>query len=112
MSVVIIGLPEAMAKIAAIPAVAEAAGEVGLTAGKVLVAAAARARAPKLTGALASSIVPVREGVAAFKDYGGFVEFGTRYMEAQPFLGEALEDTQDTVADLVGNAAKTALYAL
>jgi HK97 gp10 family phage protein len=112
MSVVIIGLPEAMAKIAAIPAVAEAAGEVGLTAGKVLVAAAARARAPKLTGALAASIIPVPEGVAAGQDYSGFVEFGTRYMEGQPFLGEALEDTQDTVADLVGNAAKTALYAL
>jgi HK97 gp10 family phage protein len=112
MSVVIIGLPEAMAKIAAIPAVAEAAGEVGLTAGKVLVAASARARAPKLTGALVNGIWPVSEGVASVVDYSGFVEYGTRFMEAQPFLGEALEDTQDTVADLVGNAAKTALYAL
>jgi HK97 gp10 family phage protein len=112
MSIVIIGLPEAMAKIAAIPAVAEAAGEVGLTAGKVLVAGVARTRAPKLTGRMASQIVPVPEGVAALEDYSRFVDQGTRYMAAQPFLGEALEDTQDTVSDLVGNAAKTALYAL
>jgi len=111
-SVVIIGLPEAMAKIAAIPAVAEAAGEAALTAGKVLVAARARVRAPKRTGKMASGIIPVPEGVAAVVDYSRFVDQGTIYMEAQPFLEDALEETQDTVSDLVGNAAKTALYAL
>jgi HK97 gp10 family phage protein len=112
MSVVIIGLPEALAKIAAIPTVAEVAGEAGLTAGKVLLAANARVRAPKRTGKMASGIVPVPEGVAAVVDYSRFVDRGTIYMEAQPFLEDALEDTQDTIADLVGNAAKTALYAL
>jgi HK97 gp10 family phage protein len=61
---------------------------------------------------MASRIVPVPEGVAALEDYSRFVERGTRYMQAQPFLVDALEDTQDEVASLVGNAAKTALYAL
>ena len=43
-NVVILGLPQAMAKIAAIPVVAEVSGEAGLTAGKLVVAADARAR--------------------------------------------------------------------
>ena len=33
-------------------------------------------------------------------------------MAAQPFLFAALDDTQDSVSDLVGNTVKTALYAL
>ena len=112
MSVVIVGLPQAMAKVAAIPVVAEVVGERSLDAGKLLVAAAARARAPKRTGLMASRIIPVPDGVAAFADYSGYVERGTRYMAAQPFLFAALDDTQDTVSDLVGNTVKTALYAL
>lgn len=111
-NVVILGLPQAMAKIAAIPTVAEVSGQAGLTAGKLVVAADARARAPRRTGALASSIVPVPEGVAVVQPYAGFVEFGTRYMEAQPYLTEALEDQSDRVSDLVANAVRTALFAL
>ena len=112
MSVVIIGLPQAMAKIAAIPVIAETVGGAGLEAGKLLLTADARARAPKRTGTMASGIIPVPEGVAALVDYSGYVEHGTRYMAAQPFLFDALEDTQDSISDLVGNTVKTALYAL
>ena len=111
-NVVILGLPQAMAKIAAIPVVAEVSGEAGLTAGKLVVAADARARAPKRTGALASSIVPVPEGVGVIQPYAGFVEFGTRFMDAQPYLIDAVESQGDRVSDLVANAVRTALYAL
>jgi HK97 gp10 family phage protein len=88
------------------------AGGKGLDAGKVLMAADARARAPKRTGRMASGIVPSPEGVVALVDYTRFPELGTRYMAAQHFLTSALDDTQDTIADLVGNTAKLALYAL
>jgi len=109
---VIIGLPEAMAKIAAIPVVAETVGETALTAGKVEVAALARALAPKRTGALAGSIVPVPEGVGVVVPYAGYVEFGTVNMDAEPYLGPALERAGPIVGKEVTESVKTALYAL
>jgi HK97 gp10 family phage protein len=46
--------------------------------------------APYLTGALQESIRAVRDGdgwvVIVEVDYGGYVEFGSMYMPAQPFL--------------------------
>jgi HK97 gp10 family phage protein len=78
----------------------------------MLVAVDARARAPRRTGALAASIVPVPEGVAALVDYSRYVEFGTRNMEAEPYLRDALGDRASDVSNIVANAVKTALYAL
>jgi HK97 gp10 family phage protein len=109
---VIIGLPEAMAKIAAIPVVAETVGETALEAGKGEIALLARAIVPKDTGALAASIVPVAEGVAAVQRYAGFVEFGTVNMDAQPYLEPALDKGGEIVGKQVAEAVKTALYAL
>jgi HK97 gp10 family phage protein len=109
---VILGLPEAMAKIAAIPVVAETVGEATLTAGKIEVAALARAIVPKRTGKLAASIVPVPDGVAAVAEYAGFVEFGTVFMKAEPYLSPALEKAGPIVGKEVTEAVKTALYAL
>lgn len=112
MNVVILGLPEALAKIAAIPLIAEKFGEIGLEAGKELVAEKARELAPKRTGAMAASIQPVPEGVAVGERYARFVEFGTRYMPAEAYLGPALEAEDQNVSDLVSNTVRTALYAL
>jgi len=112
MNVVIVGLPQALAKIAAVPIIAEKLGQVGLEAGKELVAAKARQLVPKRTGALAASISPVPEGVAVAEGYAGFVEFGTRNMRAQAYLGPALEAEDQQVSDLVTNTVRTALYAL
>ncbi len=112
MSVVIVGLPEAMAKVAAIPVVAEVSGEAALEAGKIQMAAAARALAPRRTGALAASIIPVAEGVAALQEYGRYVEFGTRYMDAQPFMDDAVERVGPIVTREITEVVKRALYAL
>jgi HK97 gp10 family phage protein len=112
MTNVILGLPEAMAKIAAIPLVAETVGETSLEAGKAEVAMLARALAPKRTGALAASIIPVPEGVAAVQEYAGFVEFGTVNMSAEPYLDPAMERAGPIVGKQVTEAVKTALYAL
>jgi HK97 gp10 family phage protein len=112
MSAVIIGLPQAMANVAAIPVVVAVSGEVGLTAGKLRLVARARSLAPKRTGRMASRIVPVPEGVAAVEDYSRFVERGTVHMRAQPFLGAAFDQESDAIVDLVTNTVRIALYAL
>jgi HK97 gp10 family phage protein len=110
--IVILGLSEALAKIAAVPLIAEKAGQVGLDVGKEHVADKARQLVPRRTGALAASIVPVPEGVAVREHYAGFVEFGTRNMRAQAYLGPALEAESDSVGDLVSDTVRAALYAL
>lgn len=60
------------------------------------IAKRAKELAPKDTGALAESIEAKGNGatwtVEVGVDYGGFVEFGTRYMDAQPYLGPAAEE--------------------
>lgn len=62
----------------------------------------AKFRAPVDTGALRRSITVVRAGklryvVKTGVDYAGFVEFGTRHMAAQPFLGPALEEARRSI---------------
>jgi HK97 gp10 family phage protein len=111
-NVVIVGLPETLAKVAAIPVVAETFGKTGLEAGKELVAQTAKQLAPKRTGALAASIHPVAEGVAADIRYAAYVELGTSDTPVQAFLGPALEAKAPQVSDLVSTTVRTALYAL
>ena len=113
MSVVIVGLPEAMAKIAAIPEVAEVAGRAAIAAGSTELAAAMRAAAPKRTGRLAGSIVPVPTGgVAVAAPYAGFVEFGTVKMDAEPFVEPVMDNLGPKVGTEITETVKTALYAL
>lgn len=66
----------------------------------------ARALAPVLTGYLKSSILLQRLGVGHYKivvkaKYGLYVEFGTRYMRAQPFLTPA---AQGIISDFAAQA--------
>lgn len=69
----------------------------------------AAANAPVRTGNLRSSILDPTRGlnlasegifsgsVGSGVGYGGYVEFGTRYMSAQPYLTPAVNSTNDTV---------------
>ena len=63
-----------------------------------IIATAARALAPKRTGALSRSIEPAPErGIAAAlasERYAPFVHYGTRYMAARPFLTDAAKATE------------------
>lgn len=34
------------------------------------------------------------------RDYAGFVEFGTRFMKAQPYMRPAMDSTRDEVRDI------------
>ena len=61
----------------------------------------ARSKAPRRTGALVGSIAGAssREGAeiragSSTVDYAGYVEFGTRWTRAQPFLRSAAEETK------------------
>ena len=112
MTTVILGLEEALAKIAAIPVVAEAVGGETLDVGKAEIAAVARSLAPRRTGRLAASIIPVPEGVAAVADYARYVEFGTVFMDAEAFLEPAVEHAGPIVSREVAEAVRSALYAL
>lgn len=101
-----------MAKVAAIPVVASVSGEAALEVGKVQVAAAARALAPKRTGRMAAGIVPVHEGVAALVDYTRFPESGTVFIQAQHFMEEAAERVGPIVTREITEVVTRALYAL
>lgn len=65
------------------------------------IAREAQANAPVRTGALrdsieASSVATGKEAeVQVGAPYGGYVEYGTRYMAAEPFLGPAIDAHRD-----------------
>jgi len=113
-TVVILGLPQAIAKLVALPVVVQAAAEVGRAHGAARVAGRAIETAPTLTGAMAGSIAVLDEGAAVGvgERYAPFVEFGTANMEAQPFLLPAVETEESAVVSDVGDAVRVALFAL
>ena len=88
----ILGLPQLLAKFLRFQAEAEIGEKVAERAGAQVVVADMRKRAPVDTGALRDSITvsEVEEGaqVSASVPYARFVQFGTRYMEAQPFISD------------------------
>lgn len=88
----IIGLPQLLATFGRFQVEAEVGEKVAEQAGARVVAADMKARAPVDTGALRNSITvsSAEEGaqVAVMVPYARFVQFGTRYMEAQPFTSD------------------------
>lgn len=96
------GIPQAIAAFERRKLQAKVAEPVAAQAGGRVVQADMVARAPRDTGALAASIVVEMEGdtahVGPTVPYARFVEFGTRYMEGQPFVSEAAEDESPIVA--------------
>ena len=88
----ILGLPQLLATFLRLQVEAEAGEKIAERAGGQVVANDMRKRAPVDTGALRDSIrvSAAKEGaqVSANVPYARFVQFGTRYMEAQPFISD------------------------
>jgi HK97 gp10 family phage protein len=88
----ILGVPELMATFARFQVEVEAGEHIAEQVGAQVVAGDMRAKAPVDTGALRNSItVSEAEGgaqVSAMVPYARFVQFGTRYMGAQPFISD------------------------
>lgn len=73
-----------------------------------LIALDARRRAPRRTGALASTVTstgPVIRAGSPTVPYAGYVEYGTRRMSARPFLRPAADANQPRVVVLFKTAA-------
>lgn len=110
--VTILGLPQLQAKLLALPIVVRRAAEQGRARGLSRVATSAAAQAPRLTGALASSIQASGEAVAVSVPYARFQEFGTSKMSANPFLGPALEQEQEAAVDDIAEAIRLSIIRL
>jgi len=72
----------------------------------------ARAKVPVRTGYLRSTIfAKIRDWVAevgAEATYAAYVEFGTQYMRAQPYLRPALEAQYDVLEQIIVEAIEAA----
>lgn len=88
----VLGLPELLATFVRFQVEAEVGEKVAERAGAQVVASDMRRRSPVDTGALRNSIAvsSAEEGaqVSVAVPYARFVQFGTRYMEAQPFISD------------------------
>lgn len=75
--------------------------------------AASRAKPPRRSGALGRSLdgEATQEGwgITSNLRYGGFVEGGTRHMEAHPFATPAIEDNEPAWLQLYRNHADKAV---
>jgi HK97 gp10 family phage protein len=91
-------------------AIAPVAAEAG---GRVLAADMA-AKAPRDTGALAASIIVEIEGetahVGSTLPYARFVQYGTRYMAAQPFETEAATEVQARIVTTIAALLKAVIH--
>lgn len=79
-----------------------------------LVASRASGLAPRLTGALASSITvdagPLEVVISSpLATYPAIQEYGSRYVTARPFMRPALDERQDLVVDRYSRAVDAAL---
>jgi HK97 gp10 family phage protein len=114
MSISIRGLPQLRAKLAQVTAEIELASPIATKAGGEVVARAMVARAPRDTGALASSIRTETNATGTLVgpdvDYARFVEYGTRYMAAQPFAEEAAGDVIAEVVTAMASVFKAAIH--
>lgn len=61
---------------------------------------AGRARPPRRTGTLASSLTAIGGTVTVLARYGPFVHWGARGVPARPFLTDAADQAEDAVVDL------------
>jgi HK97 gp10 family phage protein len=110
----LLGLPQLRAKLAQVTAEVELASPVATKAGGEVVARAMIVSAPRDTGTLASSIgtETTAEGtfVGPTVDYARFVEYGTRYMAAQPFAEEAADEVWGEVVTAMASIYKAAIH--
>lgn len=108
---IIIGLPQLMTKLAALPIMTEKAAEVGKVIGANHIALRAREIVEVRTGQTRATI-HVEDGNVIAGGAAIFLELGTSKMPAEPFLGPAFEQKQDQVVDDVANAVRVVLARL
>jgi HK97 gp10 family phage protein len=77
--------------------------------GAQLIVDSAQANAPVDTGFLRDSIQVAEESdtsvtVVAEAEYAAFVEYGTRFMSAQPFFEPAIEEAKQQIQQLLRDA--------
>ncbi len=109
----ILGEESTLAAFARLQAEAEAASKGAAEAGGQIVAADMKNKAPKLTGRMADSIIVQVDGDTAYVGptvpYARFVEFGTRYMAAEPFAEEAESEAVKAVEAAIAAIYRSAL---
>lgn len=95
------GIPQALTALERRKIAAKIAEPIAAKAGGEVVAADMRIHAPKDTGALSKSIVVQVDGDTAHVGptvaYARFVNFGTRYMSAQPFASDAADESEGPI---------------
>lgn len=75
-----------------------------------LIEGQAKQNAPVDTGRLRASILtelhPLTASVMPTVNYAIYVHEGTRFMRGRPFLGDAVQQTQDEISDIFSEALK------
>lgn len=118
MSLFVRGIPQTKAALERVRLEIAAASPVATKAGGEIVARDMVARAPRDTGALASSIavnvVPEADGATASVGpsvpYARFTEFGTVYVTAQHFTAEAAEGSESGIVTAMASIYKAAIH--
>jgi HK97 gp10 family phage protein len=109
------GIAQTNAALLAVRARTEAAAPFASNAGAQVVGRRAIARAPRDTGATASSIRVQVEGDTAHVGpttvYARFPEYGTRYMPGQHYMQEAADESVDDVVSAIAAVIKAAVEA-
>jgi HK97 gp10 family phage protein len=67
----------------------------------------ATANPPRDTGHLAGFVTVTENSVTWHAYYAGFVNYGTRYMEARPFVDEAVKEVQPMFVSAMEALAKS-----
>jgi HK97 gp10 family phage protein len=118
MSLTIRGLPQLKAKLARVNTELALASPAATQAGAEVIARDMAERAPKDTGALAASIhvetsalgFGASSAVGPTVPYARFVEFGTRYMAAQPFEEESADSVAAAVVTAMASVFKAVIH--
>lgn len=122
MKVIVKGVPEAKAQLARLSDAL--AGKVllrAVVAGALIVQNSAKRKAPYKTGNLRRSIHieprGVSRGAASVEvgtnvEYAHYLEFGTRYMAARPYLRPALDENRTAVQAAVTSALRSQIAAV
>jgi len=104
------GLKSLDRKLASIAKAAPRAAERACLPAALLIEGAAKERCPVNTGMLRESItsarIPRGAQVGPHTDYAAYVEYGTRHMAAQPYMGPAVDAKRAEVVRLVGEAVR------
>lgn len=95
------------------PAGFERALQNAIQKGAYLIERVAKTNAPVDTGRLRSSIatelIPFKATIMPHVNYARFLEFGTRYITARPFMGPAADSTDKQIMTILNDEVKKVL---